>query len=76
MLLVVIGVLCSAITAYVYVKLIVRMYFEEGKGDVVAWTPSVVATIALAAAVIASIGLGVMPGPVLDLAGQASQFIR
>lgn len=75
-LLVVIGVLCSAITAYVYVKLIVRMYFEEGKGDVVAWTPSVVATIALAAAVIASIGLGVMPGPVLDLAGQASQFIR
>lgn len=75
-LLVVIGVLCSAITAFVYVRIIVLMYFTEGDGDVVAFTPSVLATIALAAAVIATIGLGVMPGPVLDLAGQASQFLR
>jgi NADH-quinone oxidoreductase subunit N len=75
-LLVVLGVLCSAITAFVYVRIIVLMYFDEGRGDVVALTPSVLATIALAVAVIATIGLGVWPGPVLDLATQASQFIR
>ncbi len=76
LILVIIGVLCSVITAFVYVRIVVLMYFNEGRRDVVALTPSVLATIALAAAVIATIGLGVWPGPVLDLATQASQFIR
>ena len=79
--LVVIGVLCSAITAFVYARLIVLMYFTDaeadaGKGPVVALTPSLLGTVAIAVAVVATIGLGVMPGPVLDLANQASEFIR
>ncbi len=75
-ILVVIGVLCSMITAFVYVRVILMMYFTEGKGDVVALSPSLLATVGIAVAVVATIGLGVMPGPVLDLANQASQFIR
>ena len=76
LILVVIGVLCSVITAFVYIRIVVLMYFNDSRGDVVALTPSILATVALAAAVIATIGLGVWPGPVLDLASQASQFIR
>ncbi len=74
--LVVIGVLCSAITAFVYVRIIVLMYFSDAKGEVVALTPSVLTTLGLAIAVILTIGLGIFPSPVLDLAGQASQFLR
>lgn len=74
--LVVIGVLCSAITAFVYVRIIVLMYFSEAQGDVRALTPSVLTTVGLAMAVILTIALGIWPAPVLDLAGQASQFIR
>ena len=59
----------------------VLMYFTDaeadaGKGPVVALTPSLLGTVAIAVAVVATIGLGVMPGPVLDLANQASEFIR
>ncbi len=74
--LVVIGLLCSAITAFVYVRLIVLMYFSDSQGEVRALTPSLLTTVGLAMAVILTIGLGVMPAPVLDLADQASQFIR
>lgn len=73
---VVIGVLCSAITAFVYVRIIVLMYFTDADNEVVALTPSALSTIGLAAAVILTIALGVMPGPVLELAGEASQFLR
>ena len=52
------------------------MYFTDGDDEVVALTPSILSTVALAAAVIATIGLGVVPGPVLDLANTASQFLR
>ena len=75
-ILVIIGVLCSAITAYVYIRIILLMYFTDGDDEVVALTPSILSTVALAAAVIATIGLGVVPGPVLDLANTASQFLR
>ncbi len=74
--LVVIGVLCSAITAFVYVRLIVLMYFTEQADDVVALTPSLMTTTAISVGVAATVLLGVLPGPVLDLASQASQFIR
>ena len=46
--LVIIGVLCSVITAFVYVRLIVLMYFTEpAGGGVVAHMPSAMTTIAL-----------------------------
>jgi len=74
--LVVIGVLTSAVTAFVYVKLIVLMYFTEPTGtDVIALTPSVASTITITVGVLVTLVLGIVPGPVLDLAQHASQFM-
>ncbi|WP_068402479.1 NADH-quinone oxidoreductase subunit NuoN [Kribbia dieselivorans] len=74
--LVVIGVLASAVTAYVYFRIIVTMFFEEGAGDVVAITPSTLTTIAIAIGLVLTILLGVLPGPVLEAATQSAQFLR
>jgi NADH-quinone oxidoreductase subunit N len=76
--LVVIGVLCSAITAFVYVRLIVLMYFSDpvGEQEVVAATPSVLTTAAITIGTLVTVALGVVPGPVLDLAARSSEFIR
>ncbi|WP_332661826.1 NADH-quinone oxidoreductase subunit NuoN [Aeromicrobium sp.] len=75
--LVVIGVLVSALAAYFYVRVIVLMFFTDpvGDGPTVA-VPSVLTTAVLAAAVIVTLGLGIIPGPVLDLAQHAGAFVR
>jgi NADH-quinone oxidoreductase subunit N len=80
-LVVIIGVLCSAITAFVYVRVIVLMYFTEAgggrrRGDVVASRRRSSRPSPSPSAVIATIGARRHARPVLDLAGQASQFIR
>ena len=49
---VVVGVLASAVTAFVYVRLIVLMYFTEPVEGVVALQPSVPSTIAISLGVI------------------------
>ena len=74
---VLVAVLTSAIAAFFYVRVIRLMYFTEPDGD----APSVAAPSLLTAAtigvgVIVTLGLGVVPGPVLDLAGMAGEFIR
>lgn len=75
--LVVLGVLCSAIAAYFYVRVIVLMFFTEPVGDgptvAVAGVPT---TVVIALAVIATVALGVVPGPILDLAQHAGVFVR
>lgn len=75
--LVVIGVLVSALAAYFYVRVIVLMFFTDpvGDGPAVA-VPSVLTTAVLAVAVIVTLGLGIIPGPVLDLAQHAGAFVR
>jgi proton-translocating NADH-quinone oxidoreductase chain N len=76
--LVVVGVVSSAIAAFFYVRVIVVMFFSEPEAD----GPSVVAGPATAAAVAlgvtATVVLGVLPQPVLDLAGHAAtqMFVR
>ena len=72
-----IGVLVSALAAYFYVRVIVLMFFTDpvGEGPAVA-VPSVLTTGVLAVAVIATLGLGIIPGPVLDLAQHAGAFVR
>jgi NADH-quinone oxidoreductase subunit N len=74
---VVVAVLASIIAAFFYIRVIKTMYFDEpvGDGPVVAY-PSVLTatTIALGAAV--TLMLGVLPGPLLDLAALAGEFIR
>jgi NADH-quinone oxidoreductase subunit N len=75
--LVVIGVLLSAVAAFFYVRVIVVMYFSEpvGDGPTVA-VPSVLTTIVIAVGFAGTVVLGILPGPVLDLAAAAGQFIR
>ncbi|MFQ6172336.1 NADH-quinone oxidoreductase subunit NuoN [Oryzobacter sp. R7] len=75
--LVVIGVLASAVTAFVYVRLIVLMYFTDApEGDaVVALTPSVPSTIAITVGVLVTVLAGVLPGLALEAAGSASHFL-
>lgn len=75
--LVVVAVLLSVVAAFFYVRVIVLMYFSEpvGEGPTVA-TPSILTTIVIAVGFAATVGLGILPGPVLDLAAAAGQFIR
>jgi len=71
------AVVASIIAAYLYVRVIKVMYFDQpvGDGPSVAY-PSVLTatTIALGAAI--TLVLGVVPGPVLELAAVAGEFIR
>jgi len=75
--LVVAGVIVSAMAAYFYVRVIVLMFFTDpiGDGPTVA-VPSALTTVVIAAAVLATVALGVLPGPVLDLAQHAGAFVR
>ncbi|MBK8468588.1 MAG: NADH-quinone oxidoreductase subunit NuoN [Candidatus Phosphoribacter sp.] len=75
--LVVLGLLCSAITVFVYVRVIVLMYFTDSSGDAVAVVePSAFTTVTIAAGSLFTLVLGVAPASVLMLAERASQFIR
>ena len=75
--LVVAAVVVSAIAAYFYVRVIVLMFFTDpvGDGPTVA-VPSALTTVVIAAAALATVILGVVPGPVLDLAQHAGAFVR
>jgi NADH-quinone oxidoreductase subunit N len=75
--LVVVGVIVSAIAAYFYVRVIVLMFFTDpvGAGPTVA-VPSALTTVVIAAAALATVILGVVPGPMLDLAQHAGAFVR
>ena len=75
--LVVVGVISSAIAAFFYVRVIVLMFFSEPKAEgpsVAVPSPLTVTAIGLGVAV--TLVLGVAPQYFLDLAGQASMFVR
>ena len=73
----VVGVLSSAIAAFVYVRIIVLMYFSEPAGDSVrAVSPSILTRLAVTVGVIVTAGLGVAPSPLLDLATTSALFLR
>ena len=76
--LVVIGVISSAIAAYVYVRIIVAMFFDDvptsGAPHVV--KPSVLTTSGIALCTLVTVALGIFPQPLLDLADAAAVFLR
>ncbi|MES9539122.1 MULTISPECIES: NADH-quinone oxidoreductase subunit NuoN [unclassified Actinomadura] len=76
--LVVVAVISSAVAAFFYVRVIVVMFFSEpdAEGPVVVAGPATAVAVALG--VTATVVLGVIPQPVLDLAGQATthMFVR
>ncbi|MFD5427273.1 NADH-quinone oxidoreductase subunit NuoN [Streptomyces sp. NPDC127084] len=75
--LVVVGVISSAIAAFFYIRVIVLMFFSEPKpeGPTVA-VPSPLTMTTIAVGVAVTVVLGVAPQYFLDLAGQASVFVR
>jgi NADH-quinone oxidoreductase subunit N len=74
--LVIIGVIGSAVAAYFYVRVIVLMFFTEPHADPVhVVMPSFWSKTAIAVCAAITIGLGIFPQPLLDLARQAAQFL-
>jgi NADH-quinone oxidoreductase subunit N len=74
--LVVVAVLASAVAAFFYLRVIVLMYFsapaEEGP---TVGVPGLPTTVVLAITATATVVLGIVPGPVLDLASRAAGFV-
>ncbi len=74
---VVVAILASAAAAFFYVRVIVVMYFHEPDSEsVYVAHPSALTATAIGVSAAATIALGLIPGPVLDLAQNAGQFIR
>jgi NADH-quinone oxidoreductase subunit N len=75
--LVIVGVVSSAIAAFFYVRVIVLMFFSEpaADGPTVA-IPSALTTVAVALGATITVVLGVAPQPFLDLARDATGFVR
>ncbi len=74
--LVVIGVLSSAIAAYFYIRIIVAMFFADAPTDAPhVVKPSVLTTSSIAVCTVVTIVLGVFPQPLLELAGHAAHFL-
>jgi NADH-quinone oxidoreductase subunit N len=75
-LMVIVGLLCSAITVFVYVRVIVLMYFSDPQSDTVGVvTPSGLTQTAIGLGALLTLVLGIAPSSLLLLAGNASQFI-
>jgi NADH-quinone oxidoreductase subunit N len=74
--LVVVAVLASAVAAFFYLRVIVLMYFSAPaeQGPTVG-VPGLPTTVVLAVTATATLVLGIVPGPVLDLARQAATFV-
>lgn len=72
----VVGVLASAVTAYIYFKLIVVMYLGDRVGATTVVNPSWMTSFAILLGVAVTLALGIMPAPVLELAQNAAAFVR
>lgn len=73
----IVGVLASAVTVFVYARVIVLMFFSDAPDDAVeVVTPSVSTTFSIAVGTMITLALGVLPSALLDLADRASLFIR
>ncbi|WP_182525622.1 NADH-quinone oxidoreductase subunit NuoN [Nocardioides dongkuii] len=74
---VLVAIAASIVSVYFYVRHILLMFFTEPDGDVASvTTPSLLTSAAIMVGVVGTLALGIVPGPVLDLAGHAGQFIR
>jgi NADH-quinone oxidoreductase subunit N len=77
--LVVAAVVISLISAVIYLRVIIAMFFSEPSDDgqvAEVVRPGWTTLTAIGVGVVATVILGVYPGPVLDLAASAGQFLR
>ena len=77
---VIVAIAASVISVFFYVRVILLMFFADAETPTVAGaavtTPSLLTSATIAVCVAATLLLGIVPGPVLDLAGNAGSFIR
>ena len=74
-LLALVGVLMSVVSAYYYLGVVVSMYMRDPVGED-AWGPvGAMSGLALAVSVVVVLGLGIYPGPVLAWARLAAQSL-
>jgi len=77
---VLVAIVSSIISVFFYVRVILLMFFAEASvdgGEVAAVTkPSLLTSATIAVCVALTLLLGIVPGPMLDLAGNAGSFIR
>ncbi|OYN88972.1 NADH-quinone oxidoreductase subunit NuoN [Parenemella sanctibonifatiensis] len=75
--LVVVAVLVSVVAAFIYLKVVVAMWFSDPEGEVgEVVVPGWGTAVTLGIGLVATLVLGVVPGPVLELAAQAGGFLR
>ena len=76
--LVLVAVVMSVIAAFFYLKVIMAMWFQDEDPEVVGTveTPSLWTWSVLIVAAVATLVLGLIPGGLLELLGNAAQFIR
>ncbi len=79
------AILCSIVAVFFYVRVIVLMFFVDGESSATAGAagelasvtkPSLLTAGTIGVGVLATLVLGVVPGPVLTLAAHAGQFVR
>ncbi len=75
--LVIVGVITSMLLAFPYLRVVVMMWLSEpGETTPTVSIPGALTSAALAVGGLATLILGVVPSPVLDLATKAAQFLR
>ncbi len=70
-----VAMLSSVISAFVYLRIVLTMYGEEPVEGAPTYRTPAPARLAIVVAVLATIGFGVLPGPLLDAAGTAVRTI-
>ena len=71
------AILSSIVAVFFYVRVIVLMFFVDAEGEVASVArPSLLTSGTIGIGVLATLVLGIVPGPVLTLAAHAGEFIR
>ena len=72
---VVVALICSAVTAFFYLRIIVLMYFAEPPENAPTIAiPGMTTLMALTSGVVVTIFLGVYPQPIIDLATKSAHL--
>lgn len=74
--LVVLAVLVSLVAAYFYLRVIVIMFFTPPVDDTRVVAPSWMTGLVVVVGCIGTVILGILPGPLLDVATMAGEFLR
>ncbi|MDR1852139.1 MAG: NADH-quinone oxidoreductase subunit NuoN [Propionibacteriaceae bacterium] len=72
----IVGIGFSLLAAYLYLKVIIAMFFKDPAPSVEVASASPATWIPIGVGTIASVGLGLVPGPLLELISNFSVFLR